>query len=246
MARYRWQFEPAFSRLHADDDLLWVVPFRVRYVLAICGQRFVGKTTAVSHLVEKHRFEHYSLSSTLRRMAAEAGVAEGDRVRLQDFGDTMRRQHSDPTWLARHTLREIRRDHLSHRASGPPARIVVGGFKRREELEVFRSIRQFHAIGLTCESRYDRANASGIAAYELYLDPGAKVDPEQIDRDLDHRDRVGVDGAGDERYGQAVDEVMASIPEKDQIANDGDVGALYGELSKRIRDLDLLYRRPRG
>lgn len=246
MSRYIWQFEPKYSALHEDDDLLWVVPFRIQYILGICGLRFSGKSTAVFHLVEKHRFIHHSLASTLRRLANEAGVSEEDRQGLQDFGDSMRRRHNSPSWLARQTLREIRQYQLSHRASGLPARIVVGGFKRVEELELFRAIPQFQAIGLRSSERYRRAADSGLAAWEMGLAPGTPVAEADIRDKLDNRDRKGRDGTGDGGFGQSVDSVMDALGEDAMIDNSGDKGALYNALDECVHALNMKYRRPRG
>ncbi len=176
---------------------MWVVPFRVQYMLGVCGYRFVGKSEAITYLMEKRDFQAYSISTTLRRIANKHGVTGDRRGALQDFGDELRRRYG-PEYLAVQTLRQIRRDHLSHYYEGHvPARIVVGGFKRPEELEVFRAIREFAVVAITTKSdkvRWKRAQERGLLAYDLGLPPGTKVSYKLFQEDVDKRDRFGVPG----------------------------------------------------
>jgi cytidylate kinase len=247
MSRYSKQVEPRFSSLHKDADLLWVVPFRVRYILGICGYRYVGKSTALSYLVEKRGFRLYSLSTTLRRLAAERGISSADRTALQDFGDEIRRTEG-ADHLARLTLREIRRHQLSHRSDASIAsRIAVGGFKRPEEVAAFRSIEQFKLLALTAddEVRYRRANEVGAPADELGEPEGTWVANDVIRERIDTRDRVGR-GDVEQDYGQAVERVVALVDASDRIANTGDLPRLLRDLARRVDGLDTRYRRARG
>jgi hypothetical protein len=247
MPRYSGQFEPRFSALHDDEDLMWVVPFRVQYILGVCGYRFVGKSEAITYLLEKRDFQAYSISTTLRRLANQFGVAGDRRGALQDFGDDLRQRYG-AGYLAVQTLRQIRRDHLSHHYEGHiPARIVVGGFKRPEELQVFRSIREFAAIAITAKSdeiRWRRAQERGLLAYDLGLPAGTEVSYGDFQEQVDKRDRFGV--PGDELYGQAVEAVVAAIGDDDRVANDEDLPALLRGVEKKVSELDKQYRRPRG
>jgi hypothetical protein len=245
MARYDGQVEPRFSALHKDKDLWWVVPFRVHYMIGICGLRYSGKSHAVMHLIEKKGLALYMLSTTLRRMAAAQGISPGDRHALQDFGDQLRRERGDDV-LAVETLREIRRDVLSHRADGTSrGRIAIGGFKRPEEVEAFRKIEQFEPFSIVVSEdaqRYERANAAGIPAYELRRPLGEAVPDEDIYELLDKRDRFGLDG---DRHSQAVDAVVEGVPESNRIDNDGPLPQLYRQLDVHLAELDKRYRRPR-
>jgi dephospho-CoA kinase len=179
--RYDRQFRPRFSRLHLDRDLRWVVPLSVRYVVAITGERFAGKSLALAHLTEKHGFEVYSLATTLRELAVEFGVPLEPRHRLQDFGDELRTEHRDAAYLARLTLRRIHRDHLDHRARAEaPRRIAVGSFKRPEEVRLFENLGRFRQFNIVSsrEERLKRALSSGIMARELsHLDPPPCAEP---------------------------------------------------------------------
>jgi hypothetical protein len=246
--RYNGQFRPEFSRLYKDKDLWWVVPFRVRYIVGLAGYRWTGKSTVIAYLVEKQGFEVYTLSMTLRRIADEKGVSASSRPALQDLGDELRRQHG-LDYLARRTLRYIRSDHLAHRGSpARAARLIVAGFKRPEEVNVFQDIHGFELLALTTatdEARYERAQISGIARSELKLDPSAgHPDMNLIYEHLDHRDRFGDET---DPYGQAVEKVIKLVDTQCQLPNDGgDIGALLSEVDKRIRAFDLRYRLPRG
>src|SRR4051794_27116556 len=86
-ARYKGQFRPEFSRLHRDKDLFWVVPFSVRYVVAVTGERFAGKSACLSYLSEKRAFRIYSLANVLREIAIKRGMPIEPRTQLQDLGD---------------------------------------------------------------------------------------------------------------------------------------------------------------
>jgi len=209
--RYSGQFRPAFSRIHHDADLLWVVPFRVRYILGIVGYRWVGKSIAMAHLAERKGFRLYTLSMTLRQTAEQMGQPLWPRTKLQDFGDQLRKEEGANV-LAIRTLRQIRADFLSHQTqAGSPPRIVVGGFKRREEIDVFAVIPEFSLVALTTddgegndlsEIRCSRGEHSGQLQDELARaggDPDGDLHSQFVEL-IDRRDRVG---RGDDReYGR--------------------------------------------
>jgi hypothetical protein len=247
--RYSGQFRPEFSRLHLDRDLLWVVPFRVRYMLGITGARFAGKSTALAHLAERHGFRQYTLSMTLREIAAAEGAAISPRSSLQDLGDRLRKEFDDPGYLARLTLRRIRADFLAHQATSRPAtRIVVGGFKRPEEVRVFASIPEFRLLAIDVtddKERIGRGVESGVVQRELVEarledtgDPVADFEP------IDRRDREGTEGDAD--FGQAVDRVLSEVDDADRVANSGDKRELFAALDEQVRRADRRYRLPRG
>jgi hypothetical protein len=248
VSRYVNQIEPQFSSLDQDGDLLWVVPFRVRYMLGVCGYRYAGKSVVFSYLVEKHGFKLYSLSTVLRRLARAEGIGSGDREALQDYGDQCRKKKG-ADYLARLTLREIRREQLSHRPDARQTnRIAVGGFKRPEELEAFRKIEQFSAIAVVIDNdgqRYDRANAVGLPAGELGRPDSYRVPHDLIATQIDKRDRYGR-GSQDAGYGQAVEAVMDLIPKEDRIDNGFGMQTLFRQIDERIKQLDKLYRSSRG
>jgi len=246
VSRYSGQIEPKFSSLHEDDDLLWVVPFRVRYIVGICGYRYAGKTAAISHLVEKYGFRLYSLSTTLRRLAEQRGISSASRRDLQDFGDAIRRERGEDH-LAKLTLREIRRDQLSHRADSRAAnRIVVGGFKRPEEVETFMGIEQFRLLGLDTPdaTRFKRANDVGLPAHELGEQEGTLVSFEVIANEIDRRDRTGL--GEQDACGQAVEEVVKLVDPSCLIDNTDSLPELYRALELKVEEFDRRYRRPRG
>src|SRR4051794_949744 len=108
--RYMGQFRPEFSRIHADRDLFWIVPFGVPRIVGLTGERFAGVTTALAYLEERHGFRVYTLGGELRRVAEERGAPVRGRRYLQDFGDQLRFENFDAAVLARRVLRRIRRD----------------------------------------------------------------------------------------------------------------------------------------
>jgi hypothetical protein len=248
--RYSGQFAPGFSRIHEDSDLLWVVPFRVRYILGVAGYRFTGKSSALNHLAERHGFQLYTLSMTLRQLADELGQSKSPRKELQDLGDRLRREHQDQGVLARLTLRRIRADHLSHQSTtGRSPRIAVGGFKHPEEVKVFSRIPEFRLMALTIPDtaeRYARGRDSGAMHAEVREAGG---DPSQNlfeqFKPLDERDLRGEEGGDD--FGQAVEEVVKAVPEADRIDNAAHgTEELRRKLDHKVRQLDLQYRLPRG
>jgi hypothetical protein len=243
--RYNEQFRPEFSRLHHDRDLRWVVPFSVRYVVAISGERFAGKSATLAHLSEKKGFELYSLASTLREEAVRLGVALEPRYRLQDLGDELRAHFNDPAYLARITLRRIHRDHLAQRGTIEPLRrVAVGGFKRPEEILLFESLGRFQhlKVAATLANRLQRAKRSGIGARELHLiDPDLKLNKASFKRHIDDRDRQGDDNPWRSGFGQAVAELM-EMPGAEPVPNNDDLADLGSRLDEKIKQLDRLYR----
>jgi dephospho-CoA kinase len=242
--RYNEQFRPEFSKLHADRDLRWVVPFSVRYLVAVTGSRFAGKSTALAYLSEKRGFELYSLATTLRETAVELGVPLEPRFRLQDLGDELRAHFGDPAFLARITLRRIHRDHLDQRGTVEPLRrIAVGGFKRLEELRLFEGLGRFQHIKVDASDkiRLKRAVASGVGERELRsIGVDAKLDQESFRRHIDGRDLEGHSYSWTEGFGQAVGELLKA-PSK-VIPNEGKQADLAAALDEEISRLDKRYR----
>lgn len=126
--RYDRQFRPTFSKLNRDEDLRWVAPLSVRYVLAVGGEWSAGKSAALAHLGERWHFRVY------HRVALRSGLH--DRT-------------EDPAHLARLTLRRIHQDHLRQRRTAQPLpRIAVVGFEQPEEIKFFEKIGRFARIHL--------------------------------------------------------------------------------------------------
>lgn len=240
--RYSGQFRPEFSRLHKDRDLLWVVPFRVRYVVAITGARFAGKSTALNYLAEKRAFAVYSLSNELRQIAIHRGLPLEPRGILQDLGDAVRAEHCDPAYLARLTLRRIHHDHQANSSNAPPAprRVAVGGFKRVEELEVFEKLGNFRQFNVTASSktRYQRALEAGAMAREVGDSPQSEASFKRL---IDQRDLYGDDNPWTAGYGQDVEGVIARQPAV-KISNSSQRNSLYQRLDEQVTALDDEFR----
>jgi len=243
--RYNLQFRPEFSRLHRDRDLRWVVPLSVRYVVAVTGERFAGKSAALAYLAERKGFEVYSLATTLRDIAVRLGVPLEPRRSLQDLGDELRAHFDDPAYLARLTLRQVHRDHLDHRGTVEPLRrIAVGGFKRREELDLFQSLARFEHLRMTAlrQTRFDRAFESEVMQRELaHLDPSSDFDLAAFEEHIEQRDLRGDDNPWTAGYGQAV-ETLTAIDSAREIENDGSLARLYDLLDEEVKTLDKRFR----
>jgi len=244
-ARYGGQFRPQFSQLHRDRDLFWVVPFPIRYVVAVTGERFSGKTTALTYLSEKKGFEIYSLATDLREMAVHRGIPLEPRVRLQDFGDELRAEHNDPGYLGRIGMRRIHREHLSHRPVAEPARrIAIGGFKRPEELEVFEHLPRFSQINMQCARplRFIRSRDSGVLERELqHFKLAGLVDEDSFAEYVDERDLRGAANRWTGAYGQRVGEVVTK-PSALAVSNEGDIAEMYAQLDQLVGDFDDTFR----
>lgn len=243
-ARYRGQFRPEFSRLHRDGDLFWVVPFPVRYAIAVTGERLSGKSVALAYLSEKRGCRLYSLASELRGIALERGVPLDPRSRLQDLGDEVRAENDDPAFLARLTLRRIHRDHLAHSAGRPASRVAVGGFKRPEELELFQSLNRFKQFDVRADrpKRFRRAKRTGILERELAHLPALPALTQKTFRiHIDDRDLHGRHNHWTGAYGQLVHKVVDNAA-AEHISNNGTLAELYAALDNQVRRLDAEWR----
>jgi hypothetical protein len=243
--RYNKQFRPEFSRLHRDRDLRWVVPLSVRYVVAVTGERFAGKSVTLAYLSERKGFEVYSLATTLRDIAVSIGIPLEPRYRLQDLGDELRAHFGDPAYLARLTLRRIHRDHLHQRGSVDPLRrIGVGGFKREEELKLFQPLDRFEHLRIEAPrpQRFEWARDSGVMQRELaHLDPQPELDLETFEREIEKRDLSGDANPWTAGYGQAVEGLVAA-GEARELTNDGSLAQLYDRLDREVETLDKSFR----
>lgn len=243
--RYNQQFRPEFSRLHRDRDLRWVVPLSVRYVVAVTGERFAGKSAALAYLAERRGFEVYSLAATLRDIAVSLGIPLEPRYRLQDLGDELRAHFDDPAYLARLTLRRIHRDHLHQRGTvDPMRRIGVGGFKREEELKLFQSLERFEHLRISapCQQRFERARDSGVMQRELsHLDPQPEYDLATFELEIERRDLHGNDNPWTADYGQAVEGLLAAGDAR-ELHNEDSLADLYDQLDREVKRLDKRFR----
>jgi hypothetical protein len=251
-SRYLGQFEPKLSELGHDRDLWWVVPFSVRYVVGVAGNRFAGSSTALSFLGEKLGFKLYSLSDELRRIARAQGVPLDSRERLQDLGDELRAASEDGGYLARLTLQRIRADLLRWPQSR--VRIAVGGFKHPDEVRIFEELETFRFLCLEVGERlrYERALESGMLSVELETPQTpagrtASIGFARFKGEIDARDRDGRDLHGwTGEYGQWVDGVM-ELGKRHKTLRNGpgvDRGGLFAKLAEWTSELDDRYQRP--
>jgi dephospho-CoA kinase len=243
--RYNEQFRPEFSRLHSDRDLRWVVPLSVRYVVAVTGERFAGKSAALAYLAERKGFRVYSLADTLREIAVRLGVPREPRYRLQDLGDELRAHFEDPAYLARLALRRVHRDHLDDRGTiDPLRRIAVGGFKRVEELELFERVDRFQHLRVEADRqiRFERAVGSEVMQRELaYLDPVPDPSLEVFEEYIDKRDLHGDRNRWTAGFGQGVND-LTTASGAEPIKNRKSLAELYDRLDQEVATLDRRFR----
>ncbi|MEA2372632.1 MAG: hypothetical protein QOH12_3026 [Solirubrobacteraceae bacterium] len=243
-ARYRGQFRPEFSRLHRDGDLFWVVPFPVRYVVGITGERLAGKSATLAYLSEKRGFRLYSLATELRAIALRRGIPLEPRSVLQDLGDEVRAENDDKAFLARLTLRRIHRDHHNHPPGEPANRVAVGGFKRPEEIALFQNLARFSQFDVRTDRRvrFTRAKSSGILELELsHVTPRPPLTEATFRRHIDERDLRGRDNEWTGAYGQLVGKVI-DYPGAVTIFNNGTLAELYTTLDGKVRERDEEFR----
>lgn len=243
-ARYRGQFRPEFSRLHRDRDLFWIVPFPVRYIVAVTGERLAGKSAALAYLSEKRGFRLYSLATELRAIALQRGVPLVPRSRLQDLGDEVRAEKDDPAFLARLTLRRIHRDLHTHSPGQPAQRVAVGGFKRPEEIQAFEHLGRFVQFDVRADikQRFKRAKSTGILQRELaHLAVQPPMTESTFRKYVDTRDLHGRRDPWTGAYGQLVADVIGQ-PAAEQIPNNGTLAELYAELDRRVDEFDGQFR----
>jgi len=248
--RYKTQFRPAYSRLHEDRDLRWVVPFAVRYVIVIVGERFAGKSAALSYLSETRGFRSYSLTDELRNEASQRGLPLEPRAALRGLGNEVRADAADRALLARLTLRRIHADHLLGQWRGNPTqRIAVGGFKRPEELRLFQGLGgSCLIISVRAEEakRYARSRTSGVLKRELQDVYDRKGKPVAVTkrsfaRYVDRPDLQGTRDRWTDGYGQAVQELL-NMWTPAEIYNNDSLGALYSKLDVHVDAMDRRHR----
>jgi dCTP deaminase len=156
--RYRLQIKPALSRLHEDEDLRWVTPIAVRYVLGVVGERFVGKSTMIDYLTTRHNFRLYRLTQFIQEEASRRGLDALDRRILRRVGDQMREEHG-ATVLAELAFEKIRSDLLDPDSSKPALPIVIEGFRVAKEIEAWQEIEAFRPVIVDARTAVRRERA---------------------------------------------------------------------------------------
>jgi dCTP deaminase len=156
--RYRLQIKPALSRLHEDQDLRWVTPMAVRYILGLVGERHAGKTTMVDYLTTRRGFRLYRLTEFIREEAQRQGLDPLDRRVLRQVGNKMREEHG-PAILAQRAFERIRSDLLDPDSSKRAVPVVIEGFRVPEEIEVWQEIEAFRPVIVEASTSVRRTRA---------------------------------------------------------------------------------------
>jgi hypothetical protein len=187
-------------------------------------------------------------------MAVTEGVGVGDRLALQQYGNSVRRIQDDPAWLSKQVLRRLRREHFAHRTPPHEARrIVISGFRHPEELKIFLGLANFHTLQIWApeDARHERGGRIGVFARDLGLPVDVPVEFDQFRTEIDAVDRgLNPLGGSEEelrrRYGQRNDDVHRAASEAHgavSISNaSGNMGHMIVALDATIRRLDGMYR----
>jgi dephospho-CoA kinase len=217
--RYLGQFRPEASRLYEDDDLPWIIPPPVDYVLGVIGDRFAGKSTVIGHLTERHGFRVWSMGGVTREIAQKRGFAVATRTDQRVFAARLRQEKADAGFLALELMRRIRHSLIADRAAviSPPP-VVIAGIKHFEEVEVFKKMDGFRLLVVEADPIIRMQRAIGTNVFDA---------PELADVEADSRaaeaaalDRFVAEVDDPERTGEASGVDAAFRPDLQKILDE--------------------------
>ncbi len=139
-SRYHYMTKPLPVELHKDADLEYLGPVSEPLIIGITSTIAAGRTTAITHLTERHGFAWFSLADTLKSEAIKRGVPTL-RSNLQNFGNNMRELHGDAFLAVR--LRASKKWQMNKNSF-----VIVDGFKNMAEVDEFRKQKRFTLIGI--------------------------------------------------------------------------------------------------
>jgi dCTP deaminase len=197
--RYKLQIKPALSRLHKDEDLRWVTPLAVRYVLGVVGMQYSGKSTTVDFLTTRRHFRLYRLTQFIAEEARRRGLDASNRAIRRRVGNEMRAELGDEG-LARLAFSRIRSEMLDPDRSRELEPIVVEGFRLPAELEVWQEIELFRPVVV----------GAGVGVRRRRAIEGGWLDDDWLDQRGYPRD--GSDGEKDLWFVANVDQRRGSHP----------------------------------
>jgi dCTP deaminase len=240
--RYKLQIKPALSRLDGDEDLRWVTPLAVRYVLGVVGLPYAGKSTMVDFLTTHRHFRLYRLTQFIFEEARRRGLEAEDKRILKSVGDDLREKHGDAT-LSRLAFERMRGEMLDPDRSRELTPIALEGFRVAEELRVWQKIEMFRPVVVhaTVTTRRKRAVERGW------------LDQEQLGR-LGGYPKGGSEEEKDQWFVEAIDppdssprreliELAAQDPKAIVIDNEfGSVRELQQHLKEQVVELEKWWR----
>lgn len=240
-SRYESQMRPELSKLHRDEDMLWVSPMALKYVVGVVGHRFAGKSTVVNFLVSRRGFRVYRLATFVYEEAARRGMDIADHAKLREVGNDMRERWG-PDILARMAFARIRSHYLDADRRREPAPVVVEGFKLPEELAAWQQLAFYRTLRLDVPplERLDRALRAGA----IPADDAGGVPPKNRSLERGEWLRRHIDEPDDGRHHAqpVVDEA-----ERCSVTYPLDNGrrgleAFEEDLKKRVRELEIWSR----
>lgn len=241
--RYKLQIKPALSRLHMDDDLKWVTPLAVPYVVGIVGEHYAGKSTAVDFLATRKHFRLYRLTQFVAEEARRRGRDSDDRATLRAVAREMREERGDAV-LAQLAFERIRAELLDPDRSRQLVPVVIEGFRVPAEIEAWQDLEFFRPIVVEADIRIRRQRAV----------EGGWLDRDELERD--GYPFVGTEQERDRWFAEHVDappdgwrysELVATARERADhltIDNNGtSVKELRETLDERVRELERWWRK---
>lgn len=213
-SRYHTLTRPIPPVLYKDSDLELLGPTVEPHILGIVSTIASGRTTVINYLMEVHGFASFSLAQMLRLDASTSGTPPL-RSNLQALGKYIRSTKGD-AYLAEKLRTSV--NWLSNKHS----KVIVDGFKHRDEVKEFRKQRSFSLVAVNApfDERWNR-----LRGKKRIGDPEDKskfIEQDEIDR--------GLKDTND--HGQEVDYLVSKMADYSLI-NDG----LKDELFRKIDNL---------
>lgn len=218
-SRYHSTTRPVPTAWHMDQDLEYLGPTVEPIIVGVTSTIAAGRTTAVSHLVERHGFSWFSLANILKNEAIKLGIPTL-RTRMQELGTDLREIRGDEYLAAR--LRQGRKWQATKSMI-----VVVDSFKNTAEVEEFRKQKHFTLLGIDAPrtERWKRVKLrrrqGDPTTYEEFLEQDA------VDRGLKEAPRSP--------HSQEVDKLL-EIADK-VLINDGEVSDFLDEVDRFVAEV---------
>ena len=118
-------------------------------IIGFTGALGSGCTYFAEVLASEYRYEHYKLSSLIRKAAKEKRLEPTTR-NLQDVGNLLRKDRG-LDYLVRGTLRRVDRRWSKARNSDRPVGIIIDGIRNTAEVEALRQFPNFYLFSVHAE-----------------------------------------------------------------------------------------------
>jgi dephospho-CoA kinase len=178
-------------------------------VIAVIGYKAAGKDTLCEYLVSKHGFVMERTSDHIREEAKKRGISAPTTKDLQDVGDSLRKESTDPgCWMRRM---------IEHAGSVKAKKVLMNGIRNPAEIPVLQELagEALILVGVV---------ATTVVRAKRFMAKFPKDAP-TLDYFLlmDDRDR----GVGQPSYGQQVDRTLALVPYENVCMNTSTPEAMH-------------------